>query len=120
EAGLVSVRQMRDLCRLAARHDVRLLLVGDTKQHGSVEAGDALRCLQPYAEVTTARLTAIRRQRDPALRRAVEMLAQGEAKRAFDEFRRLGCVHETASETELMRAAARDYVATTRSGRSCL
>lgn len=120
EAGLVSVRQMRDLCRLAARHDFRLLLVGDTKQHGSVEAGDALRCLQLYAEVPSARLTAIRRQRDPALRRAVELLAQGEARQAFDEFRRLGCVHEKASVGELMRAAARDYVATIRSGRSCL
>lgn len=120
EAGLISVRQMRDLCRLAARHDFRLLLVGDTKQHGSVEAGDALRCLQLYAEVPTARLTAIRRQRDPALRRAVELLAHGEARRAFDEFQRLGCVHEKASEERLMQAAARDYVATIRSGRSCL
>jgi ATP-dependent exoDNAse (exonuclease V) alpha subunit len=45
EAGLVSVRQMRDLCRLAAANDNRLVLVGDVKQHTSVEAGDALRCL---------------------------------------------------------------------------
>lgn len=44
EAGLVSVREMRDLCRLAAANGNRLLLVGDTKQHSSVEAGDALRC----------------------------------------------------------------------------
>lgn len=120
EAGLVSVRQMRDLCRLAARYDYRLLLVGDTKQHNSVEAGDALRCLQQYAEIPTARLTAIRRQRDPALRRAVALLAHGEARKAFDEFRRLGCVHENSSASEVMRAAARDYVATIRSGRTCL
>ena len=57
EAGLISVRQMRDLCRLAARNDNRLLLVGDTKQHGAIEAGDALRCLQEFARVPIFHLT---------------------------------------------------------------
>jgi hypothetical protein len=66
EAGLVSVREMRDLCRLAAANGNRLLLVGDIKQHHSVEAGDALRCLQQYAKVPAFRLTEIRRQKDPA------------------------------------------------------
>jgi conjugative relaxase-like TrwC/TraI family protein len=42
EAGLLSVRQMRDLCRLAKANSNRLILVGDIKQHRSVEAGDAL------------------------------------------------------------------------------
>lgn len=120
EAGLVFVRQMRDLCRLADHNDNRLLLVGDIKQHNSIEAGDALRCLQTFAEVPTARLTQIRRQRDLALRRAVELLAQGEARRAFDEFSRLGCVHESRSERQLFHAAAQDYVNTLRSGRTCL
>lgn len=63
EAGLISVAAMRDLCRLSDRQNLRLLLVGDTKQHTSVEARDALRCLQKYAQVLTVRLTEIRRQR---------------------------------------------------------
>lgn len=120
EAGLISVRQMRDLCRLAEANDHRLLLVGDIKQHTSVEAGDALRCLQQYAQVPTAHLTRIRRQRDPALRRAVTLLARGDARAAFDEFRRLGAVREVRSETALHRAAAEDYVRTTGAGHSCL
>jgi ATP-dependent exoDNAse (exonuclease V) alpha subunit len=48
EAGLVSTRQMRDLCRIAALYQNRLILVGDVKQHTSVEAGDALRALQSH------------------------------------------------------------------------
>ena len=79
EAGLVSVREMRDLCRLAAANDNRLLLVGDIKQHNSVEAGDAVRCLQKYARVPVVRLTEIRRQKDPRYRAAVARLARGDA-----------------------------------------
>jgi conjugative relaxase-like TrwC/TraI family protein len=120
EAGLVSVREMRDLCRLAAAHDYRLLLVGDTKQHSSVEAGDALRCLQKYARVPMARLTAIRRQQDPRYRAAVARLARGDAYGAFNAFVRLGAVHEARDRRQLFGLAAEDYVQTVRAGKSCL
>ena len=120
EAGLVSVREMRDLCRLAARHDNRLLLVGDTKQHTSVEAGDALRCLQEFASVPLFRLTEIRRQKDPVHRKAVAMLARGDAFGAFNEFHRLGAVREFREPARLWSAAAADYVQTVRAGKSCL
>lgn len=120
EAGLVSVRQMRDLCRLAARHEWRLLLVGDTKQHSSVEAGDALRCLQRYAGLQPARLTQIRRQRDREYRAAVAALAKGEAWRAFAKFSRLGAIQEIKSEAAMFRAAAAAYLNTISTGQSCL
>ncbi|MEZ5415454.1 MAG: AAA family ATPase [Opitutaceae bacterium] len=120
EAGLVSVREMRDLCRLAAANSNRLLLVGDTKQHSSVEAGDAVRCLQRYAQVPVFRLTEIRRQRDPGYRRAVAMLAKGEALRAFDQFERLGAVRQIADLPSMFRAAAEAYVRSIQRGQSCL
>jgi conjugative relaxase-like TrwC/TraI family protein len=120
EAGLVSVKQMRDLCRLAHANDHRVLLVGDTKQHSSVEAGDALRCLQKFADVPVFRLTQIRRQRSPQYREAVALLAKGEAFGAFNRFVKLGAVREDSDQAGLMRAAAADYVATLRSGKSCL
>lgn len=120
EAGLVSAHQMRDLCRLAARNDNRLLLVGDTKQHSSVEAGDALRCLQRYANAPCFRLTEIRRQKDPAYRAAVALLAVGEARQAFDAFDRLGAVKEIRHPRALLRLAADDYVRTLAAGKTCL
>jgi conjugative relaxase-like TrwC/TraI family protein len=120
EAGLISARQMRDLCRLAEANDNRLLLVGDTKQHSSVEAGDALRCLQQYAHAPVFRLTTIRRQKDPAYREAVALLAAGEARKAFDAFARLGAVHENRDARALLKQAADDYVRTVTAGQSCL
>lgn len=120
EAGLLSVRQMRDLCRLAARNGNRLLLVGDTKQHASVEAGDALRCLQEFTRVPVVRLTEIRRQQNPEYRKAVARLARGDAYGAFQQFDRLGAVREIVHESALMAAAADDYVRSVRTGNSCL
>ncbi len=120
EAGLISVRQMRDLCRIAQAQACRLLLVGDIKQHSSVEAGDALRCLQRYGHVPAVRLTAIRRQKDSALRAAVALLARGDAFGAFNRFARLGAVREIKEPQTLYRAAADDYVRTLQAGKTCL
>lgn len=120
EAGLISVRQMRDLCRLAYVNDNRLLLVGDTKQHTSVEAGDALRCLQEYAHVPVANLREIRRQRDPGYRAAVRQLAARDAFGAFNTFARLGSVREVRDDRKLFQEAADDYVRTIAAGKSCL
>lgn len=120
EAGLISVRQMRDLCRVAQAQRCRLLLVGDTKQHSSVEAGDALRCLQKFGHVPAVRLTKIRRQKNLAYRVAVSLLARGQAAAAFLQFSRLGAVRELRQPAALFRAAAEDYVRTIRSGKTCL
>lgn len=120
EAGLVSVRQMRDLCRLAAQNDNRLLLIGDIKQHSSIEAGDALRCLVEFGRVPVFHLSEIRRQRDPAYRAAVARLARGDAYGAFKQFERLGAVRELTEGAGLWCEAAADYVRTVQAGKMCL
>jgi conjugative relaxase-like TrwC/TraI family protein len=120
EAGLLSVRQMRDLCRLAKANNNRLILVGDIKQHTSVEAGDALRAIQKYCEVETVRLTEIIRQKDPAYRKVVELLAAKEPYKAFTQLEKMGEVHQTKSTHALFDRAAEDYLQTITSGKSCL
>ncbi|OAM87136.1 conjugal transfer protein [Termitidicoccus mucosus] len=120
EAGLISVKQMRDLCWLAAANGNRVILIGDIKQHSSVEAGDALRCLQKFAQVPVFRLTQIRRQRSPQYRRAVALLAKGDAFGAFNHFSRLGAVKEIPQEDVLFQTAASAYVAHVRRAESCL
>jgi conjugative relaxase-like TrwC/TraI family protein len=120
EAGLLSVREMHGLCRLAEERQCRLLLVGDIKQHSSVEAGDALRCLQQYAHLPAARLSTIRRQTDFRYRAAVAHLARGDAYASFNAFTRLGAVHECRNPRQLLALAAEDYVQTVRAGKSCL
>jgi conjugative relaxase-like TrwC/TraI family protein len=120
EAGLLSVRQLRDLCRLAKANHNRLILVGDIKQHRSVEAGDALRAIQKYCEVETVRLTEIVRQRDPAYRKVVEFLAAKKPYDAFKQLEKLGEVHEAKNASDLFERAADDYLQTITSGKSCL
>jgi len=120
EAGLISVNEMRDLCRLAARNGNRLLLVGDTKQHTSVEAGDALRCFKQFSEVPVFQLKEIRRQKDPGYREAVRHLARGDAVAAFRQFEQMGAVKEIPDHGLLFQAAAEDYVRTIRKDKSCL
>ena len=55
EAGLKSNRQGAELLRLAEKHDMRVLLVGDVRQHVSVEAGDFLRSSKRIANSVAAK-----------------------------------------------------------------
>jgi conjugative relaxase-like TrwC/TraI family protein len=119
EAGLISTQQMRDLCRIARENNNRLLLTGDIGQHSSVQAGDALRALQTYGNVATARLTTIRRQL-PIFREAISLLGDKKAYRAFEEFLRLGMVKEVPDPKMLMQMAVEDYVTTIGQKKSCL
>jgi ABC-type oligopeptide transport system ATPase subunit len=120
EAGLLSIRQMQALCQLADRQKCRLLLVGDVKQHHSVEAGDALRALQKYAGVETVRLKEIHRQENEAYRKVVRLLASGKAHAAFGQLDRLGGVHEQKDWSKLLDQAAATYVDKVQAGQSCL
>ncbi len=71
EAGQIGGRQMLELVRLIHERHGRLVLSGDTRQHGAVEASDALLAIERHAGVKPVELHKIRRQ-DPALGRDVE------------------------------------------------
>jgi len=66
EAGQIGGKQMHSLLRLVKEHHGRVILSGDTRQHGAVEATDALRAIEKYSGVEAVELTTIRRQ-NPAL-----------------------------------------------------
>ena len=83
EAGLLSARQMRGIFQLAEKQDCRVILSGDTRQHTSVERGDALRLLEKYAELKPAELTEIRRQHHEQYREAVRDFSNGEPAEGF-------------------------------------
>ncbi len=120
EAGQVGGRQMEALFDLARRHAARLILSGDTRQHPSVEASDAMRALESFAGVTTAEIRRVRRQ-DPKLgqtaaeratitayRGAVEAAADGQAVPALSLLLAAGCVENLAGR-DLIAAAAAEY-----------
>ena len=84
EGSLASTVQARDLLRIAAELRIpRVVLVGDAKQLDAVDAGKPFAQLQA-AGMQTAVMDEILRQRDPALKAAVEASLEGNIRRAFD------------------------------------
>ena len=85
EGSLASTVQARDLLRIAdALRIPRVVLVGDEKQLDAVDAGKPFAQLQ-RAGMRTAVMDEIMRQRDPALKEAVEASLAGDVKRAFEK-----------------------------------
>ena len=85
EGSLASTVQARDLLRIANELRIpRVVLVGDAKQLDAVDAGKPFAQLQA-AGMQTAVMDEIMRQRDPALKEAVEASLAGEIGRAFDK-----------------------------------
>ena len=106
EAGQVGGRDLRELVRLVRAQQGRLILSGDTRQHGAVAASDALRAIEKHSHPRVAVLRTIRRQ-NPELARsaeekrfirhyraAVKEAASGKMAESFDRLDRLGCVRE--------------------------
>jgi conjugative relaxase-like TrwC/TraI family protein len=120
ESGQIGIRDMHRLAVLAQSKGARLILSGDTRQHGAVAASDALVLLERYARIPVARLRTIRRQ-DPRLaersekkavaayRSAVRLASRGKAAEALDALDRLGWVQEHQPE-EGRRLLAQSYL----------
>ncbi len=107
ESSMASTKQMHTFTERLKEND-RVLFVGDTRQHEAVEAG------RPYAQLQeagmrTARLEEIMRQKDPALKTAVEQLSRGEVKEAIANLHGQGRVHEIGDREERIgRIASED------------
>jgi conjugative relaxase-like TrwC/TraI family protein len=71
EAGQLGGKTMLELLRLVAQRNARLILSGDTRQHGAVEATDALLAIEKHSGIRPVELTNIRRQ-NPALAKSIE------------------------------------------------
>ena len=85
EGSLASSVRARDLLRIASVLRIpRVVLVGDSKQLDAVDAGKPFAQLQG-AGMKTATMDQIMRQRNPALREAVEASLAGEIEKAFDK-----------------------------------
>jgi conjugative relaxase-like TrwC/TraI family protein len=107
EAGAVGMDDMKRLFDLAK--DNRIVLSGDTGQHGSVPRGDALRILEQHSDFKSGQLTAIRRQRKAEYRKAVELAAQKRTAEAFAQLERMDAITEL-SGNELHGSAAQSYL----------
>ena len=110
EAGLLSTQQLDQLTRIASDVRARLLLVGDTKQHYSVQRGDALRNVIRHAGIPVVRLSEVLRQRNESDRRFSRLLATGAVAEAFEFADRRGLIREASDDHALFARASEHYV----------
>src|SRR5436309_3840115 len=71
ESSLQSVKMGASLLRIAQTRDARVVLVGDIRQHVSVEAGDFLRILEQHSNLRGSELKDIRGQQVPEYNAAI-------------------------------------------------
>jgi conjugative relaxase-like TrwC/TraI family protein len=107
ESSLASTKQMHEFVSRLHPND-HVLLVGDTRQHESVEAGRIFAQLQD-AGMKTVKLDEIVRQRDPELKQTVEQLARGDVGAAIQGLDRQGRIHEVQGYDERIAAIAKEY-----------
>jgi ATP-dependent exoDNAse (exonuclease V) alpha subunit len=107
ESSLASTKQMHEFVSRLHPND-RVLLVGDTRQHESVEAGRIFAQLQD-AGMKTVKLEEIVRQRDPDLKQTVEQLAHGQVGEAIAGMERQGRIHEVPGHEDRIASIAKEY-----------
>lgn len=107
ESSLASSKHMRDFLRRLESQD-RVLLIGDTRQHQSVEAGRIFDQLQS-AGMGTATLNRIVRQREEGLRSVVEAIAAGRVTDGVDLLAEQKRIHSIVHREERFAAIARTF-----------
>ena len=116
EFGMVSNKQTNELFKIAESVGAKVIVVGDTEQLQSIQAGAALCDLSKrhgYAGIETIRRQSAQWQRDATL-----ALAKGRAGDAVSAYRDKGHLHVTTQgdATGALDALVVDYLADERSG----
>lgn len=116
EAGLKSNRQGAELLRLSRKYGMRVLLVGDIRQHVSVEAGDFLRVLEAHSKIGRCEVGEIHRQVPADYRGAITQMAAGEVREGLRGLDALGWIKE--GQFNYLNEAAADYLRLTDHGKA--
>jgi ATP-dependent exoDNAse (exonuclease V) alpha subunit len=107
---MLSVPQMLWLVKYSRDNDSRVLLVGDSAQHRSVERGDALRILEQSGNVRYVELLQTQRQKVPALKAAIEDLKAGRLQEGWEKLEHYGVIIEVIDDVELRERAVEQHL----------
>jgi conjugative relaxase-like TrwC/TraI family protein len=120
ESSLLSTHQMNRLLHQARDQRIeRVVFLGDQRQHHAIEAGRPISQMQ-QAGMPVARLEIIRRQRDPNLRQAVTLAAEGRIADALTLLENRNRVREITVAKDRYQAIAREYLAAHEAGEQVL
>jgi conjugative relaxase-like TrwC/TraI family protein len=114
EYSFLSLKDLHRLCQIAQRENARLLLSGDSRQHLSVNAGDAARIVEQESRVRIAELLTIRRQLKPGYREAVRSLAMGQFKKGLGLLLGDNSIIEIADREQRHQQMVGDYLKASR------
>jgi ATP-dependent exoDNAse (exonuclease V) alpha subunit len=110
---MLGAKQMNQLLKYAQANNARVILVGDTRQIASIEAGKAFGQLQD-AGMQCSILDHIVRQKNPQLLEAVESAAKGQMINALERVEQAGAIIEAQSDknkmAEVISKAAQHYL----------
>lgn len=110
EVSMLSHKDAFRLFQTAKAGEMRLDLVGDSRQHGSVGAGAFMRVIQEYGGLTPFRIRTIKRQENADHKGAVGLMYAGQTAEGFDKIDALGWVKEISDEAQRYRSIADEYV----------
>lgn len=114
EAGLQSVKQGHQVQMFAERQHQRLCLVGDSKQHSSVEAGDFMRNLEDHGNLHSSTLSENTRQKPQEYRHAIEDFSRSRYALGWEKLEEWGAIHE--GKADYLKNAAADYLEKAKGG----
>jgi conjugative relaxase-like TrwC/TraI family protein len=121
EAGLLGNKTMNAAMEIAKANNAWLILTGDTKQHNSVERGDALRLLIEKSKIKTVRVDEIQRQKkNPAYKEVVKRITQNDFDRAFDGLEKMNAIQQIEDPTKRYSVIAKDFAASAKAKSSVL
>lgn len=118
EASLLGSRSMKQLFDVAEKNHARLILVGDKRQHKSVERGSPLHLLEKDAGLVPAEIKEIQRQKGVYMH-AVRALSRGDIAGGFKLLDGLGWIRELPDD-ERYQTVAKEYLATLEAGKTAL
>ena len=95
---------------------MRVIFVGDVRQHVSVEAGDFLRVLETHSNLSRWEVTEIQRQKHAGYKEAVGLLSSGAARDGLAALDKLGWVQE--GQGNYLKDAAAAYFHLTDNGKT--
>lgn len=101
--------------REVSQHDMGMLLVGDVRQHVSVETSDFLRVLEAHSKLGRCRVEEIHRQIPDDYRAAVTQMAAGDVRQGLERLDKMNWIRE--GQADYLEKAATDFLRLTDQGR---
>jgi len=109
EAGLMSAEDANALLKKAEIENVRVLLVGDTRQLSSVGSGNPFKQLQENGMQTAQLTQSMRQKKGTIIKESVDLIADGKHKNGLDILEKTGKVHEFEKD-HIINNIANDYL----------